>query len=317
MNTLHGKSPCCHAKITKHGKRRRKCSQCGRTWSLRPKKRGPKPKRKTQYLLNQVLVRRFTINQLVRPLSYYTLRGKLRKELQEINENPPRYSLPKTGKFILLADGVWYKFRGKYWVLYLVALRSVESNRAWMLEPVLLPGRETGARWKQVIEGIPEEVKSRVCAMVCDGFKGGTGIARKHQWPLQRCHFHLKALLKNRQGRKNDLMGREIGRQINEILAMRDINQVKASLRGLRQLAESPQATKRIKGIAREFIRKISDFFNFLNFPEYHLPNTNNCMEAYAKMLRKKLYNISTPGSLELWSKAFIMLNKRIMCNGK
>jgi transposase-like protein len=243
-------------------------------------------------------------------------RYRLRKELQKIIQNPTIYSLPKTGKFILLVDGVWYKFKGRDWVIYLMGLRPVDSDKAWILEPVLLPGKETGYKWKQVIESLPEELKSLVCAMVSDGIKGGKGIAKRHNWIIQRCQFHLIALLKSRHGNKQDVISRGIEKRIKEILNMRDMEQIKEALLGVHQLVDAKQGTPRIKGVAREFIRLYKDFFGFLIYPEYRLPRTNNCMESYAKKLRKKLYNISTPESLELWSKAFVMLNKRITCNG-
>jgi hypothetical protein len=258
----------------------------------------------------------YSITQLTQSLSYYDIRKRIRNELLKINQSPPQYYVPGTGKLILLVDGVWYKFKGQYWVIYLMGVRPIESNQAWILEPVLLPGKETGYKWKQVIESLPEELLNRVCAMVSDGIKGGKGIAKRHNWIIQRCQFHLIALLKNRHGNKQDVISRGIEKRIKEILKMRDMEQIKEALLGVHQLVDAKQGTPRIKGVAREFIRLYKDFFGFLIYPEYRLPRTNNSMESYASLLRDKLYNISTSKALGLWIRGFIKLRKRIKCNG-
>jgi hypothetical protein len=192
----------------------------------------------------------------------------------------------------------------------------IESNQAWILEPVLLPGKETGYKWKQVIMGILKELRSHICAMVSYGFKGGNTLDRKHGWAFQRYHFHLTVLLKDRHGKKDDVVAHTIEKKITRILQMRDWKEIETSLLGLRHLAESQQGPQRIKGIARDFIYHIQDFFCFMNYPEYHLPTTNKSMESYASLFRDKLYNISTPKALGLWIRGFIKLRKRIKCNG-
>lgn len=45
MHSWHAKSPCCRAKIHHFGSRRHQCSYCKRTWRIRNKRRGRKPRR--------------------------------------------------------------------------------------------------------------------------------------------------------------------------------------------------------------------------------------------------------------------------------
>src|SRR4029453_9131404 len=56
MHSCHAKSPCCQAKIYHFGSRRRQCSQCKRTWRIRKKRRGGKPRRTRPGVLKAVLL---------------------------------------------------------------------------------------------------------------------------------------------------------------------------------------------------------------------------------------------------------------------
>ena len=57
-----------------------------------------------------------------------------------------------TGPLVLLLDGLYFRFQGKDWVLYVMAVKPCRQNRAVFLDPVLLPGRENmqaGLRYSQ------------------------------------------------------------------------------------------------------------------------------------------------------------------------
>ena len=56
MHSCHAKFPCCQAKIYHFGSRRRQCSQCKRTWRIRKKRRGGKPRRTRPGVLKAVLL---------------------------------------------------------------------------------------------------------------------------------------------------------------------------------------------------------------------------------------------------------------------
>ncbi len=58
------KSECCNAKIIRFGGRRRQCVACDKTWSIRPARRGPKPRRKRCFYLDKVFNHGLRVKQL-------------------------------------------------------------------------------------------------------------------------------------------------------------------------------------------------------------------------------------------------------------
>ena len=52
-------------------------------------------------------------------------------------------------------DGLWFRFGGKPWVLYLIALRACHERAAVFLDPVIIEGKEGFHKWEQAVETIP------------------------------------------------------------------------------------------------------------------------------------------------------------------
>ncbi len=148
MNSSHAKSPCCRAKIHRFGSRRRQCSHCKRTWSVRRKKRGRKPWRGSPRFLDAVLVQGRTLKSLVprTGLTPQALGHRFRQALHQFVSRPRTLRLP-AGPLVLVFDGLYFRFRGHHWVLYLMAIKPCCQNRALFLDPVLLPGRENVQCW--------------------------------------------------------------------------------------------------------------------------------------------------------------------------
>ena len=122
---------------------------------------------------------------------------------------------PRTEKFlchryILLIDGLWFKFNKTRFTLYVMAVRSVTSTCAIFLDPMLLHGKEAYSDWKHVVETIPPSLKKRIKALVSDGFKGSKKLAKDNKWILQRCHFHFIAQLQVRRGMWKQMEDRDI-----------------------------------------------------------------------------------------------------------
>ena len=192
MNILHGKSPCCQAKIYKFGGKRKQCSLCEKTWSVRQKKRGRKAKRINQDLLNKVLCKGQKVAHLAGrkgSVSSSALSQRLKKAMSA-KTRTNKYPI---GWLILIADALWFKLDGERWTVYLLALRSTTGGLAYFLDPVLLAGRETGAGWAEALASIPPEIENRLVALVSDGFRGLCQLAKQKAWVNQRCHFHLLA----------------------------------------------------------------------------------------------------------------------------
>lgn len=155
MVTMHARSTCCRARIYRWGSRRRRCAGCGRTWTIRSRKRGRKPRRESQSLLEQVLLEGRSLASIAqqRHRSLPTVRYRFRRALRLLI-NTPRIVTLARGLLILLADALWFRFGKQRWTLYLRALRPVRGSIATFLDPILLPGKENLRDWNQVISAI-------------------------------------------------------------------------------------------------------------------------------------------------------------------
>lgn len=261
MKKIHEKlSPCCRAKIYKFGGKRRQCSLCKKTWTVWAKKRGAKPSRPNRKLLEKVLIGKRSLlssGMTKRPLAKSTLSARLAKVMRSCLRKLPE-ALPG-GPAILIIDALWFQFKNVRWTLYLGAVRNVDNTQAEILEPKLVSGRECCLGWKSFIDGLPEEAKTRVKAVVADGFRGIDRIAKSQNWILQRCHFHLIAQLQVNRGRWKKMwdtpMREEIYQTVVKLLAAR---KSKHDLeKHLRSLIKKPNCPHRLKMIASEFLRHL------------------------------------------------------------
>lgn len=160
MATQHAKSPCCRGRIYKFGKRRKQCSICKHTWRIRQKHRGRKRKRAVVALLNRILVKRHTIAQEKRNirLSRSGIALRYAKAMRTLLGRG--HSLSVRGQFALIGDGLYFKFKRKEWVMYLMAIKPARGRRTYFFNPVLLEGRKCYERWVKAIATIPPAVKN-------------------------------------------------------------------------------------------------------------------------------------------------------------
>lgn len=323
MKTLHEKSSCCRGKIYRFGNRRRQCSLCGRTWTVWRRKRGRKPRHRDRNLLRKILLERQRFGQQIRKnnsLSIEGLRQRFRKALSWFVNQPGKENLP-SGELILLADGFWFRFKKEDWVLYLMALKPIKQDKAVILGPVLLPGKESYESWSQVIETIPKEVKDRIKAFVSDNFRASKKLVRKYKWVHQLCHFHLIAQLQIRRGkRKPTISGRNIREEIyltiREALETSSKQRLKSLKENLRILASLPDCPKKLAMITNEFLKELKRFRAYLIYPQLHLPTTTNALEVTGRIIRERSKSINTPKALLLWATAITRLRSTVTCNG-
>lgn len=327
MKTKHAKSPCCQAKVYRFGKRRRQCSACKRTWSIRQKKRGRPNAYIPPNILNQIFLEKYTLSQLAqkRPdVKLVNFRHRFRQVLQRFVAKPSPQKFP-AGPLILLADGLWFHFHNNPWILYLTALKSCSGKTAVFLDPILLPGKEGAFRWKQIFASIPAEPRARIRGMVVDNLNGMTTIAQQEGWVLQLCHFHLTLKLQIQRGRKKHALqgGRvreEIYQLILQALETKDETYLKNLLERLTHLSHFFCGTRRIQASVREFIQTIDYYRAYLTHPELNLPSTTNTVEAMCCIIRDLVRRnrcSASPKSLLLWTTALIRLRKELTCNGK
>lgn len=324
MNTQHTKSSCCRASIRRYGGRRRQCLRCHRTWRIYQKRKGRKRCRINKNLLWRTLIEKETLKQQARRnnhLSVAVLRYRFRKTLNWFVKQPRKDFFP-VGHSILVVDGLWFNFAKKDWVLYLMAIKPIQNNKAILFNPVLLLGKENYQNWKQTIQTISPELRKRIKVFVSDGFRGSKKLARQNKWVHQRCHFHLIAQLQIRRGRrKSNLAGRSIREKIylsvREALETTDKQRLKFLKEHLKRLASHSKCPRKMQMIVHEFLKEIKSFRAYLIYPKFNLPATTNAIEATGKTIRHLTRNLNTPKSLQLWATAFVKSHPIITCNGK
>lgn len=324
MKTLHTKSPCCQGKIYHFGNRRRQCSVCQRTWSVHQKKRGRKHHRINKNILNKTLIQGQPLKfQLRRDYaSIDVLYKRFRQSLLKLYRQPRNYSFPR-GKLILLGDGLWFSFKAQEWVLYVVALKSVNKPEAIILDPLLLAGKENYEGWQKTVKQIiPKSIKKRIIAFVSDNFRGSKKLSYEENWIHQLCHFHLLARLQAVRGkRKTTLSNRNLREKIYQnihlALQTQDEKELKLIRQRLRRWIRHRNQPKKIGSIAREFLREIKSYRAYLSYPELNLPTTTNSIESLNTKIRKTTRNLKNPESVQLWAVALIRMLVTITCNGK
>ena len=326
MNTKHAKSLCCQAQIRRFGHRRRQCIHCKKTWSIRPKKRGRPVIRISPKVMNQIFLKGYTLQQLAhrRPrVGLLNFRHRFRQALNCFVARPCSQKIP-FGPLTLLADGLYFLFHKKPWVLYLTALKSCRGKTAIFLDPVLLPGKEGAARWRQVFSTIPPKARSRIKALVADNLNGMKHIAKHENWLLQLCHFHLilKFQIQYRRGRRALRGGKvrdEIYRLIRQILETSEESVFNYSLDRLTRIVQMSCGTQRIQATVRDFLQSVPYFRTYRVNPELNLPTTTNTVESMCGIIRDLLRRnrcASSPRSLLKWTTALIRQRQKLTRSG-
>lgn len=320
-----GKSQCCRAKVIQFGARRRQCVECRRTWRVWPRKAGRPRLRHLDRLIHQVLIKRRSLTELAhamrlsrQALSYRFLRAlKLHFKLSKPN-HPMGH-----GDLVLLVDGLWFRFKGRPWVIYLMAFKRPADDTATFIDPVLRPGTESREGWICALQTIPAGSRENIRAIVCDNFMGSMTIARVNGWILQYCHFHLLASLHSKLGlRRPSTVGaietrREAYELVRTALTTPDEHIRKAAEHRVRALGDSRLLPFRFSNILREFVRRLDNYRAYRNHPALRLPRTTGSMESMGRIIRDMLgrnRSLSTPETLQLWVTAYVRLRPKVAC---
>lgn len=229
------------------------------------------------------------------------------------------------GPLVLLIDGVWVQFRGRPWVVYLMAVKPVAANQAIFLDPVVLPGREDVRRWADALATLPPTVTARICALIADDLRGFVALAAARGWVLQLCHFHLLSRLQARRGRrKRSLPDRQAREQLYQltrrVITLPDGRRLRAACAALQALTAQVTTPARMRMTARECLRRLGHYRAYALHPHLHLPATTGSVEAMARIIRALLHrtrNLSSPHALRIWVTALIRIRPTVMCNGR
>lgn len=326
MKTLHAKSTCCGARIYRFGGRRRQCQACGRTWRIRRKKRGRTPRRLPPAFVKRIVLGQGTLQVQARRygLTPQGLSYHFRQELRRCLRRPPGRLIP-SGDLVLLLDGLWFRFRQRPWVLYLMALKPCGADYAIFLDPVLCAGRENLLIWSALIEGIPGEIRRRIRGLVTDNLRGMKSLAHQYGWVLQLCQFHLISQLQGRRGRnKKTLTGRSIRERLYQLtrqaLHVPDGPILQRTVKRLQLTVEQPLPARKMRMAVREFLRDLDHYRAYQTAPELRLPTTTNTVECMGHIIRDRLRrarHLRTPSALQAWVTGLLRVRSQVTCNGK
>lgn len=183
MAILHEKSSCCRARVHRFGGKRRRCTCCGRTWSVHPGRCGRKRKRARVNLPRRIILEKMPARQISRErhCSVSTVYRWCRDAIDRSVVSEPELSgLPNDVDLVLIVDGLWF---GKgSWVQYTMAFKPVDASVAYFADPRLLPGGESSTNWQQIFSRIRPDVRVRVRALVADGLHGMAVVAALNDW---------------------------------------------------------------------------------------------------------------------------------------
>lgn len=324
MATLHQLSACCRAPIRRYGGRRRQCVSCRRTWRLSKHKRGRDPKRCASALLERVLLKGQTVEDQASRYPRLTIHA-LHKRVQKLIRlflKKPIAPLPLQEKYTLIADGLWYAFQGKRWVLFLPLLKPISEGYAYLLDPFILQGKESYENWRAALErALPQELRARVIAFVSDDFRASRRIADEQGWIHQLCHFHLIAALQSRRGRwKRKILSvplrEDIYQNIRYLLETTKGEEIPSRISRLQEIATHPECPGKLQGMTREFLRTLPRYRNYLTYPAYNIPRTTSAVESWGKIVRRSTRHLKTPSAVQDWATAIARLRKTVICNG-
>jgi hypothetical protein len=257
-------------------------------------------------------------------LTHQGLSRRFRRALRQFVSRSRALRLPR-GPLVLLLDGLYFRFRGKDWVLYVMALKPCHQNRAVFLDPVLQPGRENLRGWSQAITTIPDCIHRRIRASVSDEISGIIRLGTSQGWIVQLCHFHLISRLQNCRGRRNRrLEGRPLRealyQHVRQALELPDGPRLQTVLKKLRHLVRQATGLRVMRMIVREFLRRIDHFRAYRKYPKLNLPTTTGSVEAMNRRVRdlmRQTRSTKSPHALHLWATALIRTRPMVMCNGK
>lgn len=317
------KSTCCSAKIRRFSGRRRQCVKCHRTWRIRLKKRGRLSLRIDDRLVQRVFIDHRSLTQIARQrgLTRQALSYRFRRTLEARLACIRPRSAGEDG-LILLVDGLWFRFKGRPWVLYLMALRPVEADQAMFVDPLLAEGPESKHAWQMALDSIPSEYRIRICALVGDQFKGCRSIADENGWVLQLCHFHLLAQLERAVGKRRKMLRARVLRSeayrlVKKALLTNDWRELNWIVYCLKALIAEPAMPLGYRRTVRGFLRCMSHYHAYQTYPDLRLPRTNNTSEAMGRRVRDLMARtraLSSPQSLKLWATGYVRSKPAIAC---
>lgn len=325
MRKKHLKSACCRARSIKYGGKRRMCSSCGSTWTIRPQQRG----RKRFRVLPDVIERYFSKS--IPTIRTFAERNHWNRDRaqQMVRRSLERYvadhasmwlsSLSHHGSLIAIADAVWHTICGEKMTIYLILLRPAGGTEATILLPVFVRGHEDGRGWSYAWDRVPRAYKRRIAALVCDGQQWLTAYGFRQGWVVQRCQFHLLANLQMYLGVRDRKRKSKVLTLVHALLATSNPDRTRRVLGALRKIriATTSRGLRRVlSGLETNY----RDFQSYLRHPNLNLPTTTNTAESCISGIRelmRRCRGFRSKKALRLWITGYVLWKKTMRCNGR
>lgn len=324
MNIIHAKSPCCQEKIYHYGNRRRQCSSCRKTWRIRKKKRGRKYIRvHSASAIRYLQGDRLASSHLVRSgkKTECQIQYRLKRSRDKFLDTSSWITPPKGFPLIAVADAIWQWINEERYTLHIILLKPLNKSEAIICAPLLRKGDET-LGWPTAFSQLPQEWKTRIFALVCDGNSGLVSIAHQNKWITQRCHAHLRRLLNNylRTGHRGTqrVLAKEVHDLVTTILICPDRLKMVHSVLRLKEIYHLTKS-RGIRRVISGLIKHIPEYRTYLNYPEIDLPITTNAAESLNNIIRdlqRRTRGFRSPASFLKWVNALLLNKKTIVCNG-
>jgi len=325
MVSHHSKSRCCHAAIIRYGGKRRQCVDCKKTWTIRPKRQGRKTIQSPAHLIVSYFSRAISNVRTMaerrhwgRDRAQRMLARSLRKYVASHNQDWARF-IPEHGRLIAVADGIWHRIGEKKITVYVILLRSVQSNRAVICPPVFVPGWEDRHGWEQAFASLPDTISSRICSLVCDGHVALVALGKRERWHIQRCHFHLIANLNMYLGTRKNAAANTILSLVQRLITTANpitSREICAKLRHIRATSKSRGVRRVLGGLETHY----RDFQTYARHPNLSLPLTTNSAESCISGMRDLMHRCRGFRSWDAmcaWLTGYTIWKRTIQCNGK
>lgn len=264
-----------------------------------------------------VLARRTT-----KKYSEDVLNRKMQKSLNAFLQKTPWPDLPSQEELVAIADAMILTLNRQTFAVYFIIIRRLNEQRAIIAPPYVKEGPESCQGWFEAFSSLPPQTLKFVRVLVCDSHLGLISYAKRNEWLIQRCHFHLLAALQGRRSRWARSRHRQEGQRIyelaNTVLTSTEEYKVEAALLTLQEIkmyTTSPILRKVLSG----FINHYAEYRTYFYYPQFYLPRTSNAAESLIGSIRKlshKAHGFRTITSFLKWTCALLKFKKAVTCNG-
>lgn len=325
MKKLHEKSPCCHGRIIKFGKRRRQCVICRKTWRVYRRRRGRKRKRESSGMVLKYLrheIPSFYALSQCRKISKDIFKRRLKHSQTVFLKKTNWLPLPDSQSLIVIADAMLQTVNHQVYTVYFILVRQPKEQRAIIIEPLIRKGPEVALGWYEVFNKIPINTRSKIKALVCDGHMGLISVAQRHSWLIQRCQFHLIARIQGYCSKfrlsRNRRLGKIIYRLAITILTGHNRNEIITCLAELQRIQYQVKSLS-LRKVLSGLIKHYQEYRTYLYYPELYLPRTSNAIESLIGEIRNLFHRargFRTLSSMTKWIHTLLKNKQKVTCNG-